>query len=214
MIVGENAHHTQSTLISLETTIRNLKDLPGQKLVVLVSDGFYLGGTSASKVYDIRRVTDAATRAGAVIYSIDSRGLVATLGVGDASVPSGLITDLPGVREPVVAYWKDRAAGLESRIRNLKRDPGSLAAIPEVRLFVESGPDRHLELAGEAGDLVTREISARGDPRTILEALERELQHLVYARECLVEPTSRQKMALDSLPLSVDRYRRQVFASR
>lgn len=101
MIVGENAHYTQSTLISLESTIRNLKDLQGQKLLILVSDGFYLGGTSASKVYDIRRVTDAATRSGVVIYSIDSRGLIATLGFGDASQPSGFTPELPGVRERI-----------------------------------------------------------------------------------------------------------------
>lgn len=101
MIVGENAHYTQSTLISLEATIRNLRDLPGQKLVILVSDGFFLGGSSASKVFDIRRVTDAATKSGVVIYSIDSRGLVATLGFGDASQPSGFTPELPGQRERI-----------------------------------------------------------------------------------------------------------------
>ena len=101
MIVGENAHYTQSTLISLESTIRNLKDVPGQKLLILVSDGFYLGGTSASKVFDIRRVTDAATRSGVVIYSIDSRGLVATIAGGDASQPSGFTPELPGVRDRI-----------------------------------------------------------------------------------------------------------------
>lgn len=101
MIVGENAHYTTSTLISLEATIRNLKDVQGQKLLILVSDGFYLGGSSASKVFDIRRVTDAATRSGVVIYSIDSRGLVATLAFGDASTPSGFTPELPGVRERI-----------------------------------------------------------------------------------------------------------------
>jgi hypothetical protein len=48
--------------------------------VVLVSDGFLTGLTiNASGAYDIRRVTDACTRAGVIIYSLDTRGLVATL---------------------------------------------------------------------------------------------------------------------------------------
>ncbi|HZN10275.1 MAG TPA: VWA domain-containing protein [Blastocatellia bacterium] len=89
MIVAQNAHYTQTTLSTLEGMIRSLRDLPGRKLVVLLSDGFFLGGNSSSKIYDLRRITDAATRAGVVIYSIDARGLLAAIPGGDASEPSG-----------------------------------------------------------------------------------------------------------------------------
>ncbi len=101
--------------------IRSLRDLPGQKLAVLVSDGFFLGGSSAMKHFDIRRITDAATKSGVVIYALDSRGLVATLGIGDASQPSGFEPSLPGVRERI------ESSGIRARtdgMHALARDTG------------------------------------------------------------------------------------------
>jgi VWFA-related protein len=102
MIVNQNAAYTRTTLDTLENVIRNLRGLPGRKMLVLLSDGFYLGGKSASQIFDMRRITDAATRAGVVIYSIDTRGLVATPPGGDASQPSGLTTgQLPGAQSRI-----------------------------------------------------------------------------------------------------------------
>jgi hypothetical protein len=102
MIVNQNASYTRTTLDTLESVIRNLRELPGRKMLVLLSDGFYLGGKSASQIFDMRRITDAATRAGVVIYSIDTRGLVATPPGGDASQPSGFITtQLPGAQSRI-----------------------------------------------------------------------------------------------------------------
>lgn len=121
MIVAENAHYTSATLRGLEATIRNLGALPGRKMIVLVSDGFFLGGSNSSKHFDIRRITDAATRAGVVIYSIDARGLYATNPAGDASQPSGIEQALPGAR------FRIEASGLEARrdgLNALARDTG------------------------------------------------------------------------------------------
>jgi VWFA-related protein len=101
-IVGQNAHYTRATLSNLESVIRNLRNLTGRKILVLLSDGFYLGGSSSSQIYDMRRITDAATRAGVVIYSIDARGLVAVPPGGSASEPSGAgDLNLPGARARV-----------------------------------------------------------------------------------------------------------------
>jgi VWFA-related protein len=98
-IVTQNAHYTRSTLSNLESVIRNLRNLTGRKILVLLSDGFYLGGNSSSQIYDMRRIIDAATRAGVVIYSIDARGLVAAPPGGSASDPSGADDiNLPGAR--------------------------------------------------------------------------------------------------------------------
>jgi VWFA-related protein len=101
MIVGQNAHYTRATLSTLEGVIRRLRDLPGRKMLVLLSDGFFLGGSSSSQIFDMRRITDAATQAGVVIYSIDARGLVASVPGGDASQPSGFSPETPGVRERI-----------------------------------------------------------------------------------------------------------------
>ncbi|MGE0130762.1 MAG: VWA domain-containing protein [Blastocatellales bacterium] len=98
MIVAQTAHYTRATLDNLEGVVRNLRDLQGRKMLVLLSDGFFLGGKSVSQIYDMRRITDAATRAGVVIYSIDARGLVATTPGGDASEPSTVDIANPGIR--------------------------------------------------------------------------------------------------------------------
>ncbi|MBO0860947.1 MAG: VWA domain-containing protein, partial [Chloracidobacterium sp.] len=98
-IVAQNAHYTLATLTNLESVIRNLRKLTGRKILVLLSDGFYLGGRGSSQIYDMRRIIDAATRAGVVIYSIDARGLVALPPGGSASDPSGADDlNLPGAR--------------------------------------------------------------------------------------------------------------------
>ena len=100
-IVAENNSVTGLTLSTLENVIRSLKALPGRKVMVLVSDGFLLGGLRESRHYDVRRVTDAATRAGVVIYSIDARGLVALPGEIDASQPGASSLILPGARSRI-----------------------------------------------------------------------------------------------------------------
>jgi VWFA-related protein len=100
-IVAQNANTVSATLSTLEGIVRTLRELAGRKILVLLSDGFFMGGSRFSKHYDLRRVTDAATRAGVVIYSIDARGLIATSGEGDASQPSSAragVPELPGVR--------------------------------------------------------------------------------------------------------------------
>src|SRR5215468_5270730 len=103
-IVNQNAHYTRATLSNLESVIRNLRNLTGRKILVLLSDGFYLGGNSSSQIFDMRRITDAATRAGVVIYSIDARGLVAITPGGSASEPSGADDiNLPGARGRIEA---------------------------------------------------------------------------------------------------------------
>lgn len=81
-LLAEADRIATNTLLSLESLIKSSANLPGRKLVFLISDGFLLNDHLDS--YDrLRRVTSAAARAGVVIYSIDARGLVA--GLSDAS---------------------------------------------------------------------------------------------------------------------------------
>ena len=57
-------------------------------MVVLASDGFLVGlGAAENRAFDVRRITDAATRAGVVLYSLDTRGLIAD--VPAEALPSG-----------------------------------------------------------------------------------------------------------------------------
>lgn len=70
------APDTDNTLRLLEGLMRSAGQLPGRKLVFFVSDGFYLNDVKTGSRDRIKRITDAAGRAGVVIYTLDARGLI------------------------------------------------------------------------------------------------------------------------------------------
>ena len=100
-IVAENTSITKGTLGTLEQIIRSLRELPGRKSLIMMSDGFLLGGSNQGETDGLRRITDAATRSGLVIYAIDARGLVAMPGTMDASQPGFGIEIPPGARQRI-----------------------------------------------------------------------------------------------------------------
>src|ERR1044072_910302 len=66
-----------NTYSSLESLMRAAATYSGRKLVFFISDGFLLdtGPRSADPREKLKEITDAALRAGMVIYTIDARGL-------------------------------------------------------------------------------------------------------------------------------------------
>ena len=90
--------YSAATLRTIEDVLRSLAPLPGRKLCLLVSDGFLVGtGTSEERTRDLRGIVDAATRSGAVVYAIDSRGLQgSTSDAGTAGT-----TTVPGLQTSV-----------------------------------------------------------------------------------------------------------------
>lgn len=75
MMIKQSVNITRNTLVTLESLMRASAQLPGRKLVFLVSDGFYLIDRSSGANDAVRQITDAALRAGVVIYSLDARGM-------------------------------------------------------------------------------------------------------------------------------------------
>lgn len=75
-MVVESAPATDDTLRLLEGLMRTAAQIPGRKLVFVISDGFYLNDVKTGAIDRIKRVTDAAGRAGVVIYTLDARGIV------------------------------------------------------------------------------------------------------------------------------------------
>jgi VWFA-related protein len=75
-IVTMAAPDTDNTLRLLEGLMRSAGQLPGRKLVFLVSDGFYLNDAKTGSRDKIKRITDAAGRAGVIIYTLDARGII------------------------------------------------------------------------------------------------------------------------------------------
>ena len=75
-IVMQTAPDTDNTLRLLEGLMRTTGQLAGRKLVFIISDGFYLNDVKTGSRGRIRRITDAAGRAGVVIYTLDARGII------------------------------------------------------------------------------------------------------------------------------------------
>jgi VWFA-related protein len=82
------------TLGAINFVIRGLKELPGRKSIVLMSDGIPLFNSENTSNYrtqeSMRRLTDLANRASVVVYTIDARGLPVLL--------SGAADNLTGVK--------------------------------------------------------------------------------------------------------------------
>jgi VWFA-related protein len=83
------------TLGALNFVVRGMRELPGRKSVLLMSDGFALftpdrgRGRSDRVLQALRQLTDLANRASVVVYSIDARGLVVP-GLSAADDVSGM----------------------------------------------------------------------------------------------------------------------------
>jgi VWFA-related protein len=76
MMVTMAAPDTDNTLILLEGLMRTAAQLPGRKVVFLISDGFFLNDRQSGSRDRLKRITDAAGRAGVVIYTLDARGII------------------------------------------------------------------------------------------------------------------------------------------
>src|ERR1043166_2395619 len=74
---------TNNTLLGLESLIRSSAQYPGRKLVFLLSDGFFLNDRNTGFGEKLKQITDAAVRSGAVIYSLDARGLISMTDVSN-----------------------------------------------------------------------------------------------------------------------------------
>jgi len=63
----------------LENLMRMAGQLPGRKIVFMISDGFYLNDRKSGSIDRIRRITNAAGRSGVVINTLDARGIIGEL---------------------------------------------------------------------------------------------------------------------------------------
>ncbi|HEX8138738.1 MAG TPA: VWA domain-containing protein [Pyrinomonadaceae bacterium] len=80
--------YSVGTLGAINFIVRGMRELPGRKSIVLMSDGIALFNTQNEHndrtLESMRRLTDLANRASVVVYAIDARGLPVLLpGAGD-----------------------------------------------------------------------------------------------------------------------------------
>src|SRR5438270_6728646 len=118
-ILQQAAVTTTNTLGSLASLIRTASQWPGRKVLFFISDGFFIDDQTKSNSSDLRRIADAAARAGVVIYSIDSSRLVASLMDASTQVafdPSGRLArfdsgELPASQDALTALALDTGRG-------------------------------------------------------------------------------------------------------
>jgi VWFA-related protein len=107
-------YRSRATLLTLRSVVDRLAKLPGQRLIVLFSDGFTLNTTGGSiDTNELNSVTSRAARAGVVIYSIDSKGL---------SPPPGFSAELSV--QPDFHYANAGEADLQDGLNALAADTG------------------------------------------------------------------------------------------
>ena len=98
-IAVEAAPATDDTLRLLEGLMRTAAQVPGRKLVFVISDGFFLNDKKTGSLDRIKKVTDAAGRAGVVIYTLDARGIVGdSIDINRPMDEKGLLT-MAGIGE-------------------------------------------------------------------------------------------------------------------
>ena len=74
-MLSQGAVLNTNTLSGLESLVRNAKDLPGRKVLFVLSNGFLIHNRRSDATTRLQRITAGAAKTGVVIYSIDSRGL-------------------------------------------------------------------------------------------------------------------------------------------
>lgn len=94
-LLSQAGQLNDNTLYGLQKLVQSAKNLPGRKVLFFLSGGFLIENRRGDSYAKLREIITAAARNGVVIYSMDTRGLVASL--HDASTdsafdPSGVLT--------------------------------------------------------------------------------------------------------------------------
>ncbi|MCM3905516.1 MAG: VWA domain-containing protein [Pyrinomonadaceae bacterium] len=116
-ILQQAAVVTRNSLFGLNELVKSSSKLPGRKIVFFFSDGFLLDRRNSDSTTTIRKITSDAARNGVVIYSLDARGLVATL--SDMSVQSAF--DVSGRLDQAV---QGELVATQDGMNALARDTG------------------------------------------------------------------------------------------
>jgi VWFA-related protein len=120
VILAESAHWRKSALGTLDAAVAQMAEMPGQRLVFYISEGFSLRGNGGLDTADINRAISRAVRSGVIIYSMDAKGLE----------PNRLLSDVSVVGAAPIGAHSYAAASesdLEDSLNALAKDTGGEA---------------------------------------------------------------------------------------
>jgi VWFA-related protein len=117
-------HFAVNALNRIADVIAAVRELPGRKTVLLVSEGFSMSGLSDSQIRDaMYGLVDQANRAGVVIYAVDPRGLVFTgLSAADS-------TGSPSAMAQMMARRHDALLQTQDGLRYVAGQTGGFAVV-------------------------------------------------------------------------------------
>jgi VWFA-related protein len=89
---AEADYGARSVLLAVRSLAKNLRTVPGRKMLVLFSGGFALNPENQS---ELTATIDACNKSNVAIYALDARGLVGGLPGGSARLNNGDATEIP-----------------------------------------------------------------------------------------------------------------------
>ena len=193
--LGQGDGETDYTYRHLESAVRSIANLPGQRIVVLVSPGFILT-TLQSNTFDL---IDRAMRANIVINTIDARGLYAPDLGGDIADPPRDTLRTAGIKSTfrvaaqeaqfeVLAQLADGTGGTFYHNRNdvdeAMREAG---AAPAVSYLLGFAP-QNLKIDGRYHVL---KVALAGKQKFNIQA-----RHGYYAPRSIADPTEAAKQEI------------------
>jgi VWFA-related protein len=119
-VLSSEAYRRKVMLLVLKAAAERLAEMPGQRILVFLTDGFTMLNSSGSlDTGELQSATSTAVRSGIIIYSIDTRGLEVSP-LFDASMPSLTAGSLAQADRYISASEKELQDGMNA----LARDTG------------------------------------------------------------------------------------------
>jgi VWFA-related protein len=202
-----NMSETQSTaaLRGIESIVRVLTSLPGQRSMVIVSGGFL----TETLHFELSQITDRALRSGVIINAIDARGLYTdpTLDVSQAAIAVSQSSQTIGQKHLILM---ESARVQAEGMRDLALDTGGIffensndlgagfrktAGLPEVYYVLAFSP-QNLKLDGAFHPLQVKLVAHNG--------LAVQARRGYYAPKKPTDPTAQEKEDIQEAVFSQD----------
>jgi len=163
---------TTAALRGIESVVRRMTSLPGQRIVVIVSEGFL----TESFLSELGQIADRALRGGVILNAIDARGLYAKTPITDASQGHIAVTSSATFIGQKVQMLEESAIRQAYGMQSLAFDTGGIffsnsndleagfhkaGALPEAFYALAFSP-HNLKLDGAFHPIQVKLVSGKG----------------------------------------------------
>jgi VWFA-related protein len=123
-VLSSEAYRRKVMLLTLKAATERLAQMPGQRIMAFLTDGFtMLNNSGSADTSELQTAISSAVRAGIIIYSVNTRGLEVSP-LFDASMPSLTVGGLSGSLGRVDSYISASEKELQDGMNALARDTG------------------------------------------------------------------------------------------